>query len=204
MLAPENLAARSAVLAVALALMIGCGAPVEEPAPEPFDPSQREFIGHLADLCGQIFPGATELVADETLPPADAKLAMTVKECSEKQVRIAFHVNQDTWSRTWVVTLKEEGLLLKHDHRNQDGTPQERTNYGGWATEGGLPTLQVFPADDETRELVPEAATNIWTLELNKEKQTFSYILTRFGEPRFRAVFDLTQGQPIEPAGDGA
>lgn len=200
MIAPRTLVIWTVALVAAVALTVGCGRPVEEPEPEPeINPAQAAFMDHLAALCGQAFPGHTEFVAEEDSPFADATLAMAVAECSEGEIRIPFHVNDDTWSRTWVLTLDERGLLLKHDHRHQDGTPEEDTNYGGWATEDGLPSRQVFPADYETAEMFPEAATNIWTLELNQETQAFNYILTRHGAPRFRATFDLTQGRPIAP-----
>ncbi|MBA2436542.1 MAG: hypothetical protein H0V54_15925, partial [Chthoniobacterales bacterium] len=83
------------------------------------------------------------------------------------------------------------GLRLKHDHRHPDGTPDKQTNYGGWATNDGTATRQQFPADEETAALIPEAATNIWTLEIDREKRTFLYALERNKAPRYRAVFAL-------------
>jgi hypothetical protein len=51
--------------------------------------------------------------------------------------------------------------------------------------------LQRFPADAETAKLIPEAATNVWTLQIVPEKQQFTYSLERHAEPRYRALFNL-------------
>jgi hypothetical protein len=42
-------------------------------------------------------------------------------------------------------------------------------------------------------QLIPAAATNEWTLLLSPDGKTFSYILKRDNQLRFRADFDLTQ-----------
>lgn len=105
-------------------------------------------------------------------------------------MRIPFQVGENR-SRTWVLTLDEQGLLLKHDHRHADGTPDEITMYGGYATPAGTDRVQSFPADEHTATLIPAAATNEWSLVLNKESKTLSYILKRDGQLRFRADFDL-------------
>jgi hypothetical protein len=83
------------------------------------------------------------------------------------------------------------GLIFKHDHRHADGTPDKVTMYGGLAAPDGTPHRQSFPADAETAKLIPEAATNVWTLELNTGKRQFSYYLERHEQPRYKAVFNL-------------
>jgi hypothetical protein len=42
----------------------------------------------------------------------------------------------------------------------------------------------------QTAKLIPEAATNVWTLEIDPEKRQLIYFLERHGEPRYRAVFE--------------
>jgi hypothetical protein len=93
-------------------------------------------------------------------------------------------------SRTWILTLREGRLLLKHDHRHADGTPDNVTMYGGWANEGDA-NRQRFPADSDTAKLLPEAATNVWTLEIDSANEQFVYALERHGQPRYKAVFTL-------------
>jgi hypothetical protein len=99
-------------------------------------------------------------------------------------------VNEDK-SRTWILTLSDDGLLFKHDHRHEDGTPDTLTNYGGWATDGGSRFSQSFPADAETGALIPEAVTNVWTFTIDRDAGTFTYFLERHGMPRYKAEFKL-------------
>lgn len=65
--------------------------------------------------------------------------------------------------------------------------------YGGYAKANGTAFIQSFPADDYTAKLIPAAATNEWTLKLGDDKKSLSYMLSRNGELRFHAVFDLRE-----------
>ena len=152
--------------------------------------TQRAFFENLKKLCGQQFEGETVFPHDKNHPLAGKRLVMSVETCREKEIRIPFHVGEDK-SRTWVLTLTAEGLLFKHDHRHADGTPDEITLYGGLAAPSGTQYMQSFPADAETAKLIPEAATNVWTLEIKAEKQQFIYYLERHKEPRYKALFNL-------------
>jgi hypothetical protein len=150
------------------------------------------------ELCGQAFEGSVQ----EAQPPdttfTGRALVMHVRECTENEIRIPFHVGDDR-SRTWVVTRTVTGLRLKHDHRHPDGSEDEVTQYGGDTAESGTATRQSFPADQETAALIPAAATNVWTLELDRGVR-FVYALRREGsDRRFRAVFALTEPVPAPP-----
>ena len=71
------------------------------------------------------------------------------------------------------------------------------TQYGGDAEGRGEGTRQDFPADSYTAELVPAAASNVWTLEL-RPGELFAYALRREGsDRRFRVEFDLRA--PVDP-----
>ena len=152
--------------------------------------TQRAFFENLKRLCGQQFEGETVFPPDKDHPLAGKRLVMRVETCRGKEIRIPFHVGEDK-SRTWVLTLTDEGLLFKHDHRHADGTPDKITMYGGLAAPNGTRHVQSFPADAETAKLIPEAATNVWTLEINPGKRQFSYYLQRHREPRYKALFNL-------------
>jgi hypothetical protein len=157
------------------------------------DDSQRAFFDNLKRLCGQKFEGETVFPLDDPDHPlAGKRLVMHVETCREGELRIPFHVGEDR-SRTWVLTKTAAGLVFKHDHRHADGTPDPLTDYGGSARPGGTPTEQHFPADEQTRKLIPEAATNVWILRLDTGKRQFVYYLERHGKPRYRAVFDLAR-----------
>lgn len=151
---------------------------------------KAQFFQQLSELCGRSFEGETTFTNDTDEEMADAKLWMEVRECSENEIRIPFTVNSDS-SRTWIISASDNTLLLKHDHRYPDGTPHSLTNYGGFANDYGSEYHQSFEADDETAEMLPEAATNVWMFEINNSDSIFTYHLTRHDEPRYRAEFLL-------------
>lgn len=164
--------------------------------PSADEATRAAFFRNLSALCGNAYEGRTEFVLRPDDPFLTARLVMRVDSCGAAEIRIPFDVDEDR-SRTWILTLSPEGLLFKHDHRHPDGTPDEITMYGGWARPGGTEHRQSFPADAHTAELIPDAATNVWTLELDPERGTFTYHLERHDATRFRAVFDL--GRPLAP-----
>lgn len=152
----------------------------------------------LQPLCGQAFEG--RLV--EGTEPSDAeigreRLVMHVRDCSDREIRIPFHVGDDR-SRTWVLTRTADGVRLKHDHRHEDGTEGEVSQYGGDSVGDVSRALSIdFPADEYTARLLPAAATNVWTIGVDPGR-TFTYRLRREAqERRFRVDFDLTA--PVSP-----
>lgn len=154
---------------------------------------QQTFFENLGRRCGRTFEGVTEFPPDPDHPMAGKRLLLTVGPCSTSEIRVPFQVGEDH-SRTWVVTRGSQGLLLKHDHRHADGTPDKVTDYGGWAMADGSATRQRFAADKHTARLIPEAATNVWTLELDPAASQLVYALERHGKPRYRASFRLLPG----------
>ena len=160
--------------------------------------AQDVFWASLQSLCGQAFAGT--LV--ESVPPDSSfdgeELVMHVRECEEDVVRVPFHVG-DNRSRTWVISRTPDGLRLKHDHRHEDGTEDEVTQYGGDTAGPGSAERQEFSADAHTATLVPSAANNVWTLEI-RPGEMFVYALRRAGaERRFRVEFNLSQPIPAPP-----
>lgn len=171
-----------------LLLLAACAKPQQQ-----LSQSQQSFYKRIKSLCGQSFSGKAVFPTDDKDPFAGAPLMMVVQSCSDTTIRIPFIVGEDK-SRTWVINKTSEGLQLKHDHRHEDGTPDEVTMYGGTALANNENKLeQRFPADAYTAQLLPAAATNEWTLALSPDGRTFSYILKRGNQLRFRADFDLTK-----------
>lgn len=150
---------------------------------------EASLFSHLQRLDGKTFPGRMSYPSDPD-HEMNKPMTITVEVVSEQEIRIPLQVGEDS-SRTWVLTRTPAGILLKHDHRHQDGTPDRVTNYGGLATRVELGTLLVFPADEETSALLPEAATNAWSLRLSPDGSRLYYYLERHREPRFEAVFEL-------------
>jgi hypothetical protein len=148
---------------------------------------QAMFFEQIRSMCGARFEGQSSFPDDPEDSFYGVPLVAVVESCEEQEIRIPFHVGKDT-SRTWILTRTPAGLELKHDHRHEDGTPDEITMYGGTATEPGTATSQSFPADNDTAGLIPEAATNEWFLTLTNEGRTLTYYLERHSAPRFKAT----------------
>ncbi len=129
---------------------------------------------------------------------------MHVRECSEQEIRIPFHVGTDR-SRTWVLTRTGDGLRLKHDHRHQDGSDDPVTMYGGDSDGEGSAGRQEFPVDGFSklmfaREGMTVSNTNVWAMEI-EPGQRFVYELARNNQDRlFRVSFDLTRAIDHPPA----
>jgi hypothetical protein len=153
--------------------------------------AQHPFMQSLQPLCGKTFEGKMVFPLDDKDPFKGKRLIMQIALCENKEMRIPFQVGEDK-SRTWVLTEDSKGLLLKHDHRHADGSPDSVTMYGGYANTNGNAIQQFFPADAYTAKLIPAAAGNEWNMVLSADRKTFSYILKRDGQLRFRVDFDLT------------
>ena len=153
------------------------------------------FWGNLKKHCGKSYEGTPIAGADnETFK--NKRLVMQVISCEENVIKIPFYVGEDK-SRTWVFTLKGDKIELKHDHRHENGEPDKVTMYGGTSSNIGQLNLQMFPADDETAKMLPQAAANVWWIELNDE--FFSYNLRRIGSDRlFTVKFDLKNPVQID------
>lgn len=178
----------------------GADAPTRVESPD--DDPQLVFWAAVEALCGLAFQGQVT----ESVPPDPAfegqRIIMHVRSCDPAEIRIPFMVGDDR-SRTWIITPTATGLRLKHDHRHEDGSQDAITQYGGDSWGRGTATLQEFRADAYTAGLVPEAADNVWTLEVQPDR-LFAYALRREGsDRRFRVEFDLTRpvAEPPPPWG---
>ncbi len=163
-------------------LLLLCAA-VAAQSPAPGD----AFFERVRMLCGATFEGYATFPDDPEHPLHGRLLIAHVAACEQDEILIPFAVGEDR-SRTWRLERSPRGVRLRHDHRHDDGTPDEVTLYGGWADGSGTENSQAFPADDYTAELIPEAATNVWTLSISPDDRQLTYDLTRHGAPRFRAV----------------
>lgn len=188
---------RQAILAAAAAaLLAGCATTPAAPGP------QDAFLDALRPLCGRAFEGrvvSAPVEADRDM--AGSRLVMHVASCAEDEIRIPFHVGADR-SRTWVVTRTASGLRLKHDHRHEDGSPDELTMYGGDTVDEGSAVRQEFPADAFSRALFERTGlavsmTNVWAMEVHPGR-TFAYELSRPNR-HFRVEFDLSRPVAAPP-----
>lgn len=152
------------------------------------------FWETLKQHCGKAYEGTlAEHVKNDSF--SGKTLTMFIRTCEDNVITIPFYVGEDR-SRTWVLSLENGRIKLKHDHRHEDGSEDEITQYGGISPNRGLPHLQIFPADQETATLIPYASTNVWWITI--DEKSFSYNLKRIGteNPSFTVVFDLSK--PVE------
>ncbi len=172
---------------------------IPEAAPAKAGP-QQAFFDRIATLCGQSFTGSVLIDRPESAGPNAFRgqpLTMHVRECSDQEIRIPFHVGADR-SRTWILTRSGDGLRLKHDHRLEDGSDDPVTMYGGDTANADSAGRQEFPADEFsrqmfTREGMTVSNTNIWAIEI-EPAHNFVYELSRTDQDRlFRVGFDLTK-----------
>ena len=161
------------LLLITAFIFVGC-APKQSPA--------DAFFETLSDHCGKSYAG--EITSNDAADAdyANAPLVMEVRACSEDQIRIPFHID-DNRSRTWVITRTDDGLRLKHIHRHMDGMldPLTASVTNTWAI---------------------ELSDNQFAYELFRENRTFraEFDLTQsvksppapWGEPADEAMNDET------------
>lgn len=151
--------------------------------------------------CGKAFKGIV-VRAPEGDPWRSANLVMHIRDCSDTEIKVPLHYN-DNRSRVWIVTrIEGDRLRLKHDHRHENGHHDAVTNYGGETAPGdGAPgdndadfivdaeSVKIFFDNGNTR-----SPDNVWSMAVNGT--TFTYGLVR-PDLDFMAAFDLTK--PIAP-----
>ncbi len=158
------------------------------------------FWTELQKLCGKAFAGTLVSAPENDVDFKGKELVMHVRSCEKNRIRIPFFVGNNK-SRTWVLTRQKDGrITLKHDHRHEDGTPDKVTMYGGLAASSGAATRQMFPADQQTVDILPAAAANVWWIDLIAG-ESYSYNLRRMGTDRFFSIkFDLKTAVKIPDA----
>jgi hypothetical protein len=163
------------------------------PAPLVSIETHDNFFNAIKAHCGKAFIGK---VSKDNVGNTfgGEQLIMHVRECSDTQLHIPFHVGDDA-SRTWIVTKTGSGLMLKHDHRNKDGSFHTSTMYGGHTDSRGYSEVQSFPADAYSKQLfidsgINASTDNVWQMMIYPER--FSYRLVRPAR-EVQVDFDLTK-----------
>jgi len=158
------------------------------PRPELLSTGQAGFWQRLTQLCGERHDGRMTEGGDSVF--MRHRLSIHVGGCTDREVRIGFVIGPDA-SRSWVVRRVEGGLALRHEMSDGGGTDDRVSGYGGRTREPGSAARQDFVADEETGRLLPAAASNVWSLEIDPGR-TLAYTVARPGATRrFRLEFDL-------------
>lgn len=155
---------------------------------------EEQYWSNMSAQCGQAYEGEiTNKPEGATLFDGDELLVVHFRECDEDILKLPFHVeNLDgTWnrSRTWVIYKHEDGLELRHDHRNPDGTEEENTWYGGFTQEENEAHMMEFVSD---RSLESDSEVVFgWRIEIYPGER-YTYGTIRDGEWQWRLNFDLS------------
>lgn len=158
---------------------------------------ERAFLNNIAQLCGQTFAGRETFIAEGRESWADKSFVMHITVCEDDRVYVPFHLDNDH-SRTWMFLVEDGRLRFRHDHRHEDGTPEEITMYGGYADGDGTSLLQNFPADDYTCEMLPTSCDAVWRVFLSEDLSTFSYQLLYQEELLFEGAFDISKNIAVD------
>ena len=180
---------------VLLGLAVISNAALAREAPLVSIPTHDAFFNAIKTHCGKAFQGK---VSKDNVGNTfgDAKLVMHIRKCTDSEIQIPFHVGEDA-SRTWILTKTGAGLMLKHDHRNEDGSFHSSTMYGGHTVDEGFPKVQSFPADVYSKSLFIESGIaastdNVWQMMIYPSR--FSYRLIR---PAREVQVDFDLENPI-------
>jgi hypothetical protein len=155
----------------------------------------QAFWSNLESLCGKAYSGELVHGPENDTVFADKTMLIYASKCAQNNINIHLMVGEDR-SRTWIFTSMEDRILLKHDHRHEDGSPDLITFYGGLSTNTGSAQRQIFPADQETADMLPAAAANIWWVDLHPG-ELIAYNLRRMGSDRYFSIrFNLNTEVP--------
>lgn len=180
-----------------LMLMFACDNPAtkesepKQDAENMLSEQEQTFFDHLRALCGNSYAGEETFMAEGRESWAHYDFIMHVTVCTDNRVHIPFHLSDDH-SRTWLFLIEDGKLRFRHDHHHEDGTPEDQTLYGGYASGKGTAFVQHFPADEYTVELLQDTLGRQWDIRLEENLSRMTYQLRYHGELVFEAAFDLT------------
>ncbi len=194
-----------AALLLLIHVLFGCAPEVDPPPQELVTDSPAPFEAFWENLqahCGDAYSGGLTLE-----PPRDDMLTgnedliVHFRECGAEELRLPFHIEDEEtgeWdrSRTWVFIRLGDGLELRHDHREPDGSEAEATWYGGRTMDAGTANRQDFLSVERTEESGYERG---WRVEVVPGER-YTYGTTRRGEWSWRVDFDLRRSVPPPPA----
>ncbi len=166
------------------------------------EPAYVQFFEALSEECENAYSGQL-MIQPETVNmfTGTEEMVMHFMECSKNELKIPFHIEDEadeSWdrSRTWILTLHEDGLELRHDHRNPDGTDEEVTMYGGYSVDEGTKNVQRFQSEPRTEEAGGEFRG--WRIEyMPGERYTYGTIWEE--EWNIMVEFDLSEPVEVPP-----
>ena len=108
------------ICTITCCLALGLEAAFVLASSQPRPREQEQFWASLTALCGKAYEGKGVEAPPGNTTYTGKRLVMHVRRCEPDAVYIPFHVGENR-SRSWVITRTNKGLLLRHDHRHEDG-----------------------------------------------------------------------------------
>jgi hypothetical protein len=177
--------------------------PPPEASPAQLENPQDAWWARMMEHCNNAYEGGLTLEppGDDMLR-GDELLLVHFRGCSETELRLPFHIEAEPgeWnrSRTWIFTRHEDRIELRHDHRHEDGTPEDNTFYGGFTQDEGTPVRQVFIFTDYD-EYTDAGPHRGWRVDIEPHSR-YTYGTFRGDDWRWRVDFDLSQPGAPPPA----
>lgn len=161
------------------------------------------LFDHLETYCDQAFAGRVAINEPADPDPAYQQSPVLSIRCVGPYRILAVSFGDDR-SRSMLLSKDRAGLQgLRHLHNHPDGSPQELTEYGGYAHQGQTSAERVvFPATQESvvkfQNLGLEArADSVWTVSL-EGSASLVYDAKASGW-QLQLVFDLQKPVPAPP-----
>lgn len=173
----------------------------DESAQQNTEPGFVQFFEALKAECGNAYMGGLMIQPDDVdMFTGTEEMVMHFRECSDSELKIPFHIEDEEtgeWnrSRTWIFTLHDDGLELRHDHRNPDGTDEEVTMYGGYSFGAGSERIQRIQSD----QAADDSEFRGWRIEYLPGDR-YTYGTARGTEWSIMVQFDLTEKIETPPA----
>jgi hypothetical protein len=203
---------RTVLAAAVLLLTLAACTPAQPPADTAADTAgtvavadsspQALFWANLEQHCGNAYPGrlTLERPGDDMLTGSE-QLIVHFRQCGADTLWVPFHIEKEatnTWdrSRTWLFMRTSAGLELRHDHRHEDGTPDEVTMYGGHTAGDGTAGRQEFILADRRAD---DGSLLGWRVEIEPGVR-YTYGTIRGTEWTWRVDFDLSGTVAAPPA----
>jgi hypothetical protein len=201
----RNIVAAAVLLSSLAACTPAPQRPGDEPAATALQPvaaPQEAFWANLSQHCGSAYAGRLTLERPgDTMLTGTEQLIVHFRECGADTLRLPFHIEKEetsTWdrSRTWMFMRTADGLELRHDHRHEDGSPDDVTMYGGHTRHAGTANRQEFILAERRAD---DGSLLGWRVEVEPGVR-YTYGTIRGGEWTWRVDFDLSSAVPAPPA----
>jgi hypothetical protein len=190
----------AALLAVLLGPVLAGCAPAVQREPTPIGAvrtpaAQEAFWRNLRAQCGHAYPGRLVVARPERMDlTGEEALIAHFRQCGADTLRVAFHIEDhggDGWdrSRTWLFIRAGDRLELRHDHRHEDGTPEDDNFYGGFTRTPGTAARQEFVFAERVAE---DGSLLGWRVEVEPGVR-YTYGTIRGQAWTWRVDFDLGQ-----------